>query len=42
MMKIIFTESDEGVYINTNIAYYYNIEIGDTLELELNVPICHD
>lgn len=31
-------ESDEGVYINTNIAYYYNIEIGDTLELELNVP----
>ena len=30
--------SDKGVYINSNMAYYYNIEVGDTLELTLNVP----
>lgn len=27
-----------GIYINTNMAYYYNIEIGDTVELKVNVP----
>jgi ABC-type antimicrobial peptide transport system, ATPase component len=29
---------NEGVYVNTNMAYNYNIKVGDTLELELNVP----
>ncbi|WP_294577828.1 ABC transporter ATP-binding protein [uncultured Thomasclavelia sp.] len=28
----------EGIYINSNMAYYYNIEVGDTLKLEINVP----
>ena len=29
---------DKGIYVNSNMAYYYNIEVGDTLELEINVP----
>lgn len=26
------------IYVNSNMAYYYNIEVGDVLELEINVP----
>ena len=29
---------DKGIYVNSNMAYNYNIEVGDTLELEINVP----
>lgn len=29
---------NEGVYINNNIAYMYNLEIGDELEIKLNIP----
>lgn len=29
---------ENGIYINTSMAYYYNIQAGDTVELEVNVP----
>ena len=29
---------DKGIYVNSNMAYNYNIKVGDTLELEINVP----
>ena len=33
-----FVSNDSGIYVNSNMAYYYNIEVGDILELEINVP----
>ncbi len=27
-----------GIYINSNMAYYYNIEVGDILQMNINVP----
>ncbi|MCD7840731.1 MAG: ABC transporter ATP-binding protein [Erysipelotrichaceae bacterium] len=29
---------EDGIYINSNMAYYYNIEVGDTLQMNINVP----
>lgn len=29
---------DDGVYVNTNMAYQYNIEVGDMIDLKMNVP----
>lgn len=29
---------DEGIYINNNMAYMYNLEVGDELEIKLNIP----
>lgn len=31
-------DHEDGVYIDTNMSYYFNIEVGDTLKLEMNVP----
>ncbi|MCD7892609.1 MAG: ABC transporter ATP-binding protein [Erysipelotrichaceae bacterium] len=29
---------EDGIYINSNMAYYYHIEVGDTLQMNVNVP----
>lgn len=31
-------KQNENIYINSNMAYYYNIKVGDTVELMINVP----
>lgn len=33
----LFKDKD-GVYINSNMAYYYNLNIGDNLDIDLNIP----
>lgn len=33
----LYTQED-GVYVDSNLAYIYNLEVGDILELNLNVP----
>ena len=33
-----YVVSTEGVYVNDNLAYVYNLEVGDTLKMNINVP----